>query len=66
MSKQEKKWKAEEDARSLARAKEIQGDPKRVKAAQLAAKSLVAEEQQYLEEKQKSLIGLKILAKKAK
>jgi hypothetical protein len=66
MSKQEKRWQAEEDARALARAKEVQDDPKRLKAAQSAAKSLVAEEMKYLEEKQDKLAGLKRLAKKAK
>jgi hypothetical protein len=69
MSKQEKKWRAESDAEALARAKEVQDDPKRLKAAQSAAKSLVAEEtkylMKYLEEKQDKLAGLKRLAKKA-
>jgi hypothetical protein len=66
MSKQERKWRAESDAEASARAKEVQDDPKRLKAAQSAAKSLVAEEMKYLEEKQDKLAGLKRLAKKAK
>ena len=66
MNKQERKWRAEEDARAIARAKEIQDDPQRMKEASKAAKSIVTEKQKCIEEQQEELAGLKKLAKKAR
>ncbi len=45
LSADEKRWRAESDARSLAEADAIQKDPKRLEAATEAAKRM-AEEQQ--------------------
>lgn len=39
---QEKKWEAENDCRTLVDAAEIKGDPKRLKAAMVEAKSKMA------------------------
>ncbi len=56
---QEKKWQAESDARIIADAKAIMGDPARMKAAANAAKAMIPD-------KQKELKGLQQVAKKAK
>jgi hypothetical protein len=44
MTKQEEKWQAESDARTLAQAEEIRHDKNRLKAATTAAKRLLKEE----------------------
>lgn len=43
MTKEDKKWQAQEDARTLARALEIKTDSSRKKAAVAAAKTLARE-----------------------
>lgn len=55
----EKAWQARDDAHTLARAKEIKADPKRLLAATKAAKEMA-------EERAKELSALKSIAKKAK
>lgn len=52
-------WRARSDAQTLAEAKNIQCDPKRMSAAAKAAKTMVAD-------KQTELQGLKHVARKAK
>ncbi len=59
LSLEERKLRAENDARILADAKAIMDDPARMKAAANAAKKM-------LNEKQAELKGLKQVAKKAK
>ena len=44
-TKEEKKWEAESDARTIAEAEAIKGDPERIKAAQKAAKEMSEERQ---------------------
>jgi len=44
LSADEKKWKAESDARTIVEAAAIQADPERLKAAQEAAKRMAEEE----------------------
>lgn len=55
----DKNFEAQCDARVLADAKAIQADPKRLKAAAVAAKNMVTE-------KQKELTAMKGIARKAK
>ena len=55
----DKKWQAESDARCLAEAKGIMGDPKRMVAAAKAAKVMVADQQ-------KQVSALKSVSRKAK
>ena len=55
---EEKKWRAESDAHTLAQAAEIQNDPTRLKAAAIVAKDMV-------EEQSARLNGLKKVARKA-
>lgn len=43
MSSEEKRWEAESDARTLARAEEIKADSKRVQKASQAAKKMALE-----------------------
>lgn len=43
VSAEEKKWQAESDARTLAEAEVIKGDPDRLKAAQESAKGMAEE-----------------------
>ncbi len=45
LSAEEKKWRAESDARTLAEAEAIKADPKRLKVAQGAAKEMAEEEE---------------------
>ena len=59
VTKEEKRWQAEADARTLAEARVIMSDPARMKAAANVAKNLVAE-------KTAELKGLKQVARKAK
>jgi len=42
MNKEEKKWRAEDDARTLARAQEIASDAKRMRAAETQAKQMAS------------------------
>lgn len=46
VSKSDKQWQADQDARSIAEAAAVQTDPARLKAAQAAAKRLATEEKQ--------------------
>ena len=55
-TKEEKKWEAESDARTIAEAEAIKGDPERIKAAQKAAKEMS-------EEKQREADALRSLSK---
>ena len=55
-TKEEKKWQAESDARTIAEAEAIKGDPERIKAAQKAAKEMS-------EEKQREADALRSLSK---
>ncbi len=48
--KTEAEWAAESDARALANAEAIKGDPKRLSAAQKAAKRIVEDEAKYAKE----------------
>ena len=64
MTKEEKKWQAEGDANTLARAAAIQGDPKRVKAAAGAAKGMAAEAEQHAKDASKQANAIKKLANK--
>jgi hypothetical protein len=64
MSKEEKKWQAESDANTLARAAAIQGDSKRVKAAAGAAKGMAAEAEQHAKDATKQANAIKKLANK--
>jgi len=48
MTAQDKKWQAQDDARTLAQANEIKSDPTRIRAAVKEAKVMVKEEQQRL------------------
>ncbi len=52
-------WRAREDAMTMARADEISKDPKRTKAAGVAAKAMLEEEKARLQ-------GLQKVARKAK
>jgi len=63
MTDEEKRWRAESDARSLAEAKVIMDDPERVKAARTAAADLVQRRQERLKEDQKEVDKLKSIAK---
>lgn len=45
MDKQESEWRAEDDMRTLLRAKEVEADPKRLAAARACAKKKLAEMQ---------------------
>jgi hypothetical protein len=62
MSAQEKKWQAEEDARTLARAQEIANSPSRLKAAIREAKRLAAD----TEKQAKAARAVAMMAKKEK
>ena len=59
LSASDKKWQAECDANSLARAAEVQADAARMKSAQAAAKRITAE-------KEKELAGMRRAAGVAK
>lgn len=48
MAAQDKKWQAEDDARTLARAREIEQDPSRAQAAKKAAKDLAKKTEEEL------------------
>lgn len=63
-SKQEESWKAESDARTLALAEVINGDPERLKKAQAAASGLVEDEEEREEEQRVMTDALKRLARK--
>ena len=61
----EKRWEAESDARTLARAEEIKNDSKRVKSATQAAKKMSAEAAKEAASMQKVASGkVKAVAKK--
>jgi hypothetical protein len=62
--KQEEQWKAESDARTLALAEVINGDPERLKKAQAAAAGLVEDEEEREEEQRVMTDALKRLAQK--
>ena len=49
MEAEEKKWQAENDARTLAEADVINNDPERLEAAQKAAKEMLAEQKRQTE-----------------
>lgn len=49
MSVEDKKWQAQSDARTLAEAEVIKGDPERLKAAQEAAVKLAEESREEAE-----------------
>lgn len=59
MISEDKKWQMESDARTLAEAKQIMGDPKRLKGAANAAKQLA-------EDKMTEAKAMTQVAKKAK
>lgn len=63
-AQQEESWKAESDARTLAMADAISGDPERLKRAKTAAGKLVKDEQERAEEQQVMTDALKRLAQK--
>jgi hypothetical protein len=64
MTKQDKKWQAEGDAHTMASAVAITADPKRLKAAQAAAKSLAGEADEDAKRAQDRAKGMRALAKK--
>ena len=49
MSKEEKKWQAESDARTLMEAEVVEKTPSRLKAAKKAAKEMAAEKRKEAE-----------------
>ena len=53
LSADEKRWRAESDARTLAEANVITGDSTRLKAARAAAKRMAAEQMKYASAMQK-------------
>lgn len=57
ISPDEARWRAEEDARTLARAEEIKSDPTRVKNASVAA-------QELLRSREEEISGLRKVASK--
>ena len=57
ISADERRWRAEDDARTLAESEKIKNDPSRVKDAQAAA-------QRMLEEEKERLLGLQKVAGK--
>ena len=61
--KSDKEWQAEMDARTLADAISISGDPTRRKAAQGGAKRIIKDEQKHAKEQQKRTVALKEVAK---
>jgi hypothetical protein len=63
-AQQEENWKAESDARTLAMADAISGDPERMKRAQKAAAGLVKDEEEREEEQRVMTDALKRLAQK--
>ena len=65
MSAEEKKWRAEMDARTLAEADAIRSDPKRKQEASKAAKGLVAEEKQRAKESDKRAKAMGKVAKES-
>jgi hypothetical protein len=64
MSAEEKRWQAEGDARTLATADAIRSDPKRVKAARSAAKTLVTEAQERAKQEKAEANAMSKIAKK--
>jgi hypothetical protein len=61
---QEEAWRAESDARTLAMADAISGDPERLKRARTAAGKLVKDAEERAEEEQAMTDALKRLAQK--
>ena len=55
-------WREEEDARSLARAMIINGDPERLKKAKAAAKRLCKEKDEYKDDQIEENAALKKIA----
>jgi len=66
LSAQDKKWRAENDARTLANSEEIKDDPTRMKAAQLEAGRQAAEAKKAAEALAKIAKIAKAKAKPAK
>ncbi len=62
MSKDELKWRAQDDARTLAEAEAIKADPERLKRAQDAAKGM-ADEAQVKAKAMTSIAGGKVRGK---
>jgi len=65
-SKEEEKWKAEDDARTLAGAMAILDDPERLKKAKKAAKKLLEQEEEWAEEAEQKRKAMARLAGKGK
>lgn len=59
MAIDEKRWRAESDARSLATAAEVQNDSARMKAAQAMAKKMAVEKEKELAGMRKAAGGTK-------
>jgi len=64
VSEQERDWKAESDARTLAMADAIGKDPERFKKAQTAAGRLVKDAKEYAEEQEEMTKALERLSQK--
>jgi len=64
MTQDEKRWRAEDDARTLAQAQEVIVDKPRLTAAKKAAKSMVNEQQKRVDGLKK-VVSVKPIAKKA-
>ena len=63
MTAQEKKWRAEEDARTLAEAESVRRDPTRMRAATMVAKTM-ADEQNKRAASLRKVAGMKPLKKR--
>lgn len=61
----DKKWRAESDARTIAEAAAIKKDPKRWKAAKTAAKGLAKQQEDQAKQAQDSAVAMRSLAKGA-
>lgn len=61
-TKSEKKWREEDDARTLARAMVIKADPERFKRAKIAAGRIIKEKAKDAKEEQKEVNQLRKLA----
>lgn len=60
----EEKWRAQDDARTLARASAIQKDPIRLKEAKKEAKAMLREEEAAAKEANNRLAAMRKIAKK--
>lgn len=63
---QEEQWKADEDARTLARSMMIMEDPERVQRARKAAKKLLEQQEEWAEEAELERQALARLSGKGK